>query len=276
MEEGPMRKIAVANLKGGCAKTTTALCLAYGMSRRLPRGKKLLYVDGDSSGNGTTQLTEGRAPFGPTLAQVLLDEVHPAEAIQPSRLEGIDLLPADASLADIPGALQDATGKERRLRLALEQVADTYEIAILDCPPQLSIVQVNCLHACNDVVVPVEPGYFAAVGLGRLTEVIERIRRYLSHPELRVLLLVLSRVMSNKPSRELEAQLRDAYPNLVSAAVVPYDVRIELAQLRHRTVLETAPRTKVAQAFEALITEVIRNGRKSGRARRRDSIDDAA
>lgn len=271
-----MRTIAVANLKGGCSKTTTALALAYGLSRRLSRGKKLLVVDGDSSGNATIQLLEGRQPTGPTLAHVLLDEVEPGQAIKPSRLEGVDLLPADASLADSPAALADATGKERRLRIALEKLAPSYELAILDCPPQLSTVQVNCLHAANDVVVPVEPGYFAAVGLGRLTEVIERIRRYLSHPELRVLMLVLSRVMPNKASKELEAQLRDAYPNLVSKAVIPYAMQVELAQLRHRTVLETAPRTKVAQAFEALISEVQRNGRKSSRSRRHHPIDDAA
>jgi len=271
-----MRTIAVANLKGGCMKTTTCLHLAYGMSKHLRRGRKLLVVDGDSSGNASIQLLDGRQPTGPTLAHVLLDEVHPAEAIRPSRLEGVDLLPADASLADCPGSLQDATGRERRLRLALEKLGRAYELVLLDCPPQLSIVSVNCLHACNDVVVPVEPGYFAAVGLGRLTEVIERIRRYLSHPELRLISLVLSRVMANKASKELEAQLRDAYPNLVSAAVIPYAVQVELAQLRHRTVLEMAPRTKVAQAFGALITEVIRNGRKRAGSRGRDSVDDAA
>lgn len=270
-----MRTIAVANLKGGCMKTTTCLHLAYGMSRRLRRGRKLLVVDGDSSGNASIQLLDGKQAAGATLGDVLLDLAHPNDAIQPSRIEGVDVLPADASLADCLGSLVDATGRERRLRIALEKVQDGYDVCIIDAPPQLSLVSVNCLHGCDEVLVPVEPGYFAAVGLAALTEVIQRIRRYLSHPELRVISLVLSRVMPHRASKELETQLRGAYPDLVSAAVIPYDVKVELAQLRHRTVFETNPRSKIALAFEALVEEVIRNGRKSGRARRRHPVDDA-
>ena len=88
-----MRTIAVVNHKGGVGKTTTALSLAVGMARRLRKGRRLLVIDGDSQGNATTTLLDGKAPNKPTLTQVLLDDVDVSEAIRPSRYPGIDLLP---------------------------------------------------------------------------------------------------------------------------------------------------------------------------------------
>ena len=114
-----MRKLALVNHKGGVGKTTTALGLAIGVSRRLRKGRRVLFIDGDSQGNASSTLLDGKAPNKPTLTQVLLDEADASEAIRPSRCPGIDLLPADSTLADCTVWLADQIGRENRLRTAL-------------------------------------------------------------------------------------------------------------------------------------------------------------
>ena len=107
-----MRVIGITNLKGGSGKTTVALCLAVGLARRLPKGRRLMIVDADPQGNASLTMLEGATPSDPTLTAVLLDESGAGEAIRPSRLPGIDLLPADGSLAECTLLLADQLGRE--------------------------------------------------------------------------------------------------------------------------------------------------------------------
>ena len=115
-----MRTLAVVSMKGGVGKTTLALSLAINMAKALPKRKRLLVVDSDPQGNASMTLLEGKPPADPTLSQVLLDEADVREAIRPSRHPGIDLLPADASLADCTLLLADQMGREQRLRARSE------------------------------------------------------------------------------------------------------------------------------------------------------------
>jgi chromosome partitioning protein len=239
------------------------------MARRLRKGRRLLFIDGDAQGNATTTLLDGKAPNRPTLTQVLLDDADVSEATRPSRYPGIDLLPADQSLADCTVWLADQIGREQRLRTALQSVGDPYDLIIVDAPPAMSLVSVNILHAVEELLVPVDAGAYAVMGLARLQETVDKIKKHLAHPELSIIGLVLTRVMKNRPTRELEAQLRETYGSLVYQAVIPYAIQVELAAAHHRTVLEYAPKSPAAVAFEALITEVLGNhGRKRVNARR--------
>jgi chromosome partitioning protein len=239
------------------------------MARRLRKGRRLLFIDGDAQGNATTTLLDGKAPNRPTLTQVLLDDADVSEATRPSRYPCIDLLPADQTLADCTVWLADQIGREQRLRTALQSVGDPYDIIIVDAPPAMSLVSVNILHAVEELLVPVDAGAYAVMGLARLQETVDKIKKHLAHPELSIIGLVLTRVMKNKPTRELEAQLRETYGSLVYQAVIPYAIQVELAAAHHRTVLEYAPKSPAAVAFEALITEVLGNhGRKRINARR--------
>ena len=203
-----MRTIAIVNHKGGVGKTTTALGLSVGLARRLRKGRRLLFIDGDAQGNATSTLLDGKSPNKPTLTQVLLDDADASEAIRPSRYPGVDLLPADPSLADCTVWLADQIGREQRLRTALQSVADPYDQIIIDAPPAMSLVTVNVLHAVEELLVPVDAGAYAVMGLARLQETVDKIRKHLAHPELQIIGLVLTRVMKNRPTRELEAIAR--------------------------------------------------------------------
>ena len=264
------RTIAIANHKGGVGKTTLALNLAVGLAERLRKGRVLL-VDGDSQSNATLTLLDGKAPSRPTITEVLLGDAQIPEAIRASRHPKIDLLPATSTLADCTVWLADQIGREHRLRLAVQTVANTYEWIIIDSPPSMSLVSVNIFHAADSVLCPVDAGLYSLAGVARLQETVEKIRKHLSHPDLAVIGLVLQRVVRNRASRELEAQLRATYADLVYKAVIPYAADVELAALRHRTVLESAPKSPAAVAYGALITEVMKRGQRTKRPLRRTS-----
>jgi chromosome partitioning protein len=268
-----VRTLALVNHKGGVAKTTTALGLSVGIARRLRKGRRLLIIDSDAQANTSANLLDGKAPNKPTLTEVLLEDDNPSEAIReairPSRYPGIDLLPANSSLADCTVWLADQSGREQRLRNALQTISDPYDWVILDAPPAMSLVTVNAIHAVDELLVPVDAGAYAVMGLARLQETVTRIQKHLAHPELQIIGLVLTRVMKNRPTRELEAQLRETYGSLVYRTTIPFATQVELAAAHHRTVLEYAPKSPAAVAFEALITEVLGNhGRKRVNARR--------
>ncbi len=254
-----MHRIALVNHKGGVGKTTVALNLAIGTAQRLRKGRRVLFIDGDSQGNASTTLLDGKAPNKPTLTQVLLDDADATEAIRPSRYPGIDILPADSSLADCTVWLADQIGREQRLRVALEAIGDPYDLVVIDAPPAMSLVTVNIIHAVRGLLVVVDAGVYAVMGVAKLQDTVDKIKRHLSHPDLCIIGLVLNRVMKNQGARELEARLRETYGDLVHKTVIPYSPQVELAASHHKTILEYSPKSPAAKAFESLITEVQKN-----------------
>ena len=264
-----MRTLAILNWKGGSGKTTTALALAVGLARRLPGRQRVLLVDSDPQANATLVMLEGRAPAAPTLTDVLLGDAVAAEAIRQTRADRLDILPADGRLADAAVLLADELGRERRLRVALRSVEDTYGMVVVDSPPQLSLLTVNVLAAVDEVLVAIDPGMFAIAGLGKLQETVERVRHHLEHPDLAIVGLLLTRVTKNRVARDLERQLRDAYGQLVHRAVIPQSVKVEEAHARHRSILEWAPGSPVGMAYDELVTEVLNNGQSKSRVARK-------
>src|SRR5262249_37068276 len=138
---GAVRTIAVVNLKGGSGKTTTALALAVGSARRR---RRVLLIDADPQANATMTMLDGATADAPTVGNVLLDGSGAAEAIRPSRVGRVDILPADANLADAALLLSDQLGRERRLRSALAG-HDGHDLVVIDAAPQMSLVTVNVL-----------------------------------------------------------------------------------------------------------------------------------
>jgi chromosome partitioning protein len=267
---GYVRTIAVLNLKGGSGKTTTALNLAVGLARALPKKKRVLLVDGDASANATMTILDGHAAAAPTLGQVLLKQAEASEAIRPTRVPQLDVLPAAGSLANAALQLGEEWGREQRLRTALRTVEASYELCIIDSPPSMSLLSVNILQAATDVIVPVDSGIYSLAGLVRLNDVIALVRENLDHAALHIIGLVLTKVMRTKVKgpTPIESQLREAYGALVYRTVIHYDAKIEESATHHRSVLEFDPSSEAAVEFNGLIEEVLNNGRKQARPRR--------
>jgi chromosome partitioning protein len=265
-----MRTIGVVNLKGGSGKTTTALCLAVGAAMR---DLRVLLIDADPQSNASMILLNGKSADDPTLSHVLLDQVEAHDAIRTTRVGGLDILPADGKLADAALALVDQLGRERRLAVALRTLEGDYDLVVVDAAPQLSLVSINVLNAVGELLVPVDAGAFSVAGLGRLQESVDQVRRYLDNHALRIAGLVMTRTHANKATKDILGQLRAAYGSLVHQATIPHSVKVEEAHARCLTVLEFAPRSAPALAYDQLLTEILENGKT--RTRNPIAHDDA-
>jgi chromosome partitioning protein len=258
-----MRSIAWISEKGGTGKTTCAINSAVGLAKR---GARVLLVDTDPQANAGLVLLEGHPPSPPTLAAVLLDAADATEAIRPTRTPGLDILPADVSLADAGLALASLIGRESRLRTALAEVEDRYDFIIVDTSPTRSLLTINALVFVREVFIPVEPGLFSLAGVGQLQSAIDDVRRYLGNSELRVAGLVLTRTRRDNVSRDVEAQVRGAFGGLVAKTTIPTSAKVEEAHGRFVSVLDYAPTSAGARAYAALIEEIA-DGWESKRAR---------
>ena len=260
-----MKSLAVISLKGGTGKTTVAVNLAVGLARRLPEGKRVLMVDADPQANASLTMLGGEPPLEPTLTSVLLAEDEARDAIRPSRLPSIDLLPADASLAECTVLLSDPKmiGRELRLRSVLKSVERDYELVIIDAPAQMSLISINVMNAARELIVPVDPGIYAAAGLVKLQETVGLIKRHMLHEELQIIGLVITKLQNNKPNRDFEAELRRLYGSLVYGATIPYSAKVLEACGRHLSVIEHAPSSAAAVAFDRLVKELNEHGREN-------------
>lgn len=256
-----MRKIAVINAKGGSAKSTTALCLSVGLARR---GHKTLLVDADSQANVSMTMLEGAAIEPPTLGAVLLDQVDIEDGIRPTRVKGLDVLPSDSQLADVALLLADGMGREYRLKNALEAIEGRYDVLVVDCPPQTSLVVVNVLAAVTELIVPVDAGIYSVAGLSQLQGTVDQVRKHLRNRAIRISGLLLTRTHNNRATRDLAGQIREAFGTLVYASSIPHSTRVEEAHARNRSVIEFDPKSAPARAYEAFIEEVIRYGESTG------------
>lgn len=269
-----MRRVGLIVEKGGVSKTTIAINLAVGLARRKQR---VLLVDCDPQANASLVLLAGQMAKPPTLSSVLLGNAEASEAIHRTKTKGLDVLPASPDLAEVNLELTNAIGRERRLAEALATVEDRYDVVLLDTGPQRTLLTVNALAYVREVLVPVEPSLFSLAGLGALQSAVDEVRKFLGNRELRIAGLILSRVRRDAVARDVEARLREDFGALVYKTTIPASVKVEEAHSRFVSVLEHAPKSPGAIAFDDLVTEFMSHAeernRDSGRA---DSTDDRA
>lgn len=259
-----MRSIALWQAKGGTGKTTSAINVAVGLARR---GNRVLAIDADPQGNLGMVLLKGEPADGATLAEVLLNQADALEAIRPSGVGELDILPAGAALADASLALAPEWGRERRLRVAMEPVERDYDFIIVDTSPAQSLVNVNVLNWAAEILVPVDPGLFSLSGLAKLQDDVDQVRKYLDNRGLRIGGIVLTRTQSTTLCRDVERQLRETFGPLVYRATIPTSIKIEESHSRYQAVTDYAPKSPGAKAYDALIGEILDGQRTQGRSR---------
>jgi chromosome partitioning protein len=261
-----VRKIAWLSEKGGTGKTTSAVNTAVCLARR---GERTLFVDADPQGNATLVLLGGREPEGLTLFHVLTEEADAGSAVVATGTRCLDLLPADARLADANVMLAPEPGRERRLRLALRDVEERYDFVVIDTSPQRSLVNTNVLNYAAEVLCPVEPSIFSLAGISKLQGAVDQVVKYLDNQELRVAGLVITRATHENLSRDVEAQLRGAFGPLVLETTIPQNIKVGEAHARFLPVVVYAPGSPGAKAYQALTREIIAHGQpKHGSAAR--------
>jgi len=265
MKEKPT-VIAVVNQKGGTAKTTTVENLGIGLARE---GKKVLLVDTDPQGSLTIRLGYPRPDeLEVTLFDLLNktineDSVTAGEGIL-HQAEGIDLIPANISLAGLEVALVNTMNRERILKQFLEPVKAKYDYVLLDCMPSLGMLTVNALAAADAALVPVQANYLSAKGLEQLLQTINKVKRQIN-PKLRIEGILLTMVDGRTNyGREISSLIRDTYGGHIKIfnSEIPRSVRAAEISAEGKSIFLHDPKGKVAEAYQNLTKEVMTNAEK--------------
>ncbi len=168
-----MKVISIANQKGGVGKTTTSYALVYGLMKK---GYKVLGIDLDPQSNFSFCFDGIKTSNVATIYEVLKREVPIDKAIQISN-DNVHIIPSNILLSGADLDL-NVTGKEYRLKEALEELKTEYDYVIIDCPPSLSTLTINALTASKDVIVPLGTDIFSLQGIGQLNDTIRTVQRY--------------------------------------------------------------------------------------------------
>lgn len=247
-----MKTISIINQKGGVGKSTISATIIAGLTQR---GFKVLGIDLDAQGNLSQSFKLNRE--GGTVFGILTKEIELEDAIKSTELG--DFIPASNALIGADAIITE-TGKEYRLKEALETVQARYDYCIIDTPPSLGILTVNALTASDFAVIPSQADSYSLQGIGQLSNTIQTVRKY-CNPELSIAGIVLTRysgrAVLSKNFADLAKDVATKLGTVVFDAKIRDAVAVREAQALQRDIFSYAPKAKVTADFTAFIEELL-------------------
>jgi chromosome partitioning protein len=250
-----MRKIVIANQKGGVAKTTTAVNLAAGLALR---GRRTLLIDMDPQANATFAVLGANPPKRSIYELLITDEIL-SNFIHTTSQSLLDIIPSTINLAGAEVELISRVGGQTELRTKINEAEPTliYDYVIIDAPPSLGFLTINALAAAEEVLVPVSTSIFALNGIAMLENTIKQVRRALNSPKLHISGVLCTIYDNTNVAKDVVAETQRHFNDLVFKTIIPKNVKIEEAHSRGESVFVYAADSKGAEAYREFVEEVI-------------------
>ena len=256
------KTIAIANQKGGVGKTTTAINLSAALAMA---DVKVLVVDTDAQGNCTSGLGASKDPLRKSIYHSMILKEPLAQVILETDLDNLKLIPSDKSLTGAAIEMIELPEREFILKRLLDQVNGQFDFILVDSPPALNILTLNCLVAANYVLIPIQCEYFALEGVTDLLDTLTRIKKSFN-PDLAILGILLTMFDERTNlSSQVREDLTGYFEGQIFKTVIPRNVRLAEAPSFGKPIITYDIRSKGAESYISLAKEILNHEKKGTR-----------
>lgn len=248
------RVIAIFNVKGGVAKSTTTYNLGIGLTRF--NKQRVLLIDIDPQGNTGASVGVRVWELKHQIKDLLQRRVSFDETVLTTE-QGVDLIPSNITLAEEEIPISGLPGREFLLKRAIASALDSYDYILIDCPPNIGIFSINALLASQEVLIPVDMSYLGLIGISAINRTLEMVRTALDHPIAIGGVLATRYDARNNLSKEVLNSLGDYFGDRLLKTIIPETVKLREAPSFGQSIFDYDPKGRGAKAYRALIEEII-------------------
>ena len=246
--------IAFSNQKGGVGKTTTVINLAAYVALA---GKKVLIVDFDPQGNATSGYGVEKNRLEITCYDVLMGDNTASEAILPTVIDNLWIMPSNKELAGAEIDLVSVAARESALKRALQPVKGDYDYIFVDCPPSLGLLTLNAMVACDSVIIPMQSEFFALEGVTQLLNMFKIVKQRLN-PNITINGVILTMYDTRTTlSKQVAEEIYKYFSDKIYTLAVPRNIKLVESPSFGVPIVLHAPRSSGAIAYESLAKQFL-------------------